>query len=69
MQIARDAIYLQGKGIKSTAVEDILGPLSYVPTLVNHCRINQYKSLLIVTLEHIRGAINRPVQPLRPVCG
>lgn len=31
---ARAAIYERGKGVKSTAVEDLLSPQSYVPTLV-----------------------------------
>ena len=33
---ARDAIYRFGKSIKSKVVEDILSPLSYVPTSVSH---------------------------------
>lgn len=32
---ARAAIYERGKGVKSTAVEDVLGPNSYVPTIVS----------------------------------
>ena len=35
ISVSRAAIYERGKGIKSTAVEDLLSPLSYVPTLVS----------------------------------
>lgn len=33
---AQAAIYERGKGVKSTAVEDLLGENSYVPTIVSH---------------------------------
>lgn len=40
IRIARTAIYEKGKGVKSAAVEDLLGPQSYVPTTV--CLLPQY---------------------------
>lgn len=43
IQNAREAIYQYGKTIKSKVVEDILFPLSYVPTSVNSISCLPYR--------------------------
>ncbi|KAK7679639.1 hypothetical protein QCA50_017351 [Cerrena zonata] len=54
--MARAAIYERGKGVKSTAVEDILSPLSYVPTSNAFAdslgETFDYFSLFVVDLMH-----------------
>ena len=46
IKAARDAIYRYGKSVKSKAVEDLLSPLSYVPTSVSiHAALIGYRNL------------------------
>ncbi|KAK7689700.1 hypothetical protein QCA50_007495 [Cerrena zonata] len=56
VKLARAAIYERGKGVKSTAVEDILSPLSYVPTSNAFADLFgdtfNYFSLFVVDLMH-----------------
>ena len=50
IRVARDAIYQYGKTIKSKVVEDILFPLSYVPTSVNSPQSIRLYLLLVLTV-------------------
>lgn len=69
IRITRSSIYEKGKGVKSTAVEDLLGPHSYVPTTVCHSHVVSDGCTNLSYQECFQQAIRRISQYVCFICG